>query len=381
MNAAEMKLFAIVGGGPGGLTLARLLQLGGMRVKVYERDQSRNVRVQGATLDLHEASGLKALRRAGLLEKFYQAYRPGAEKLRVTDRDAHIVLDDHASGTYAGDRPEIDRGPLRDLLIDALDEGTIVWDCQFSHMEPEGAGWKLYFTNQEAVYADVVIGADGANSKIRPYVTGIAPLYSGVTIVEGNVYDAAIHAPGLNALVRGGKLFAFGDEHSLIVSSKGDGSLSFYAGMKVPENWSIASGVRFHEVASAAAWFAQTFKDWHPLFHELVSSENTSFIVRPQYHFPIDQTWKSMPNLTILGDAAHRMPPYAGEGVNMAMQDALELSEAIMASPEDLPAAFCAFEQKMLERTAEVTKITLEATAMLHSPGAISQMVTLMTGA
>jgi 2-polyprenyl-6-methoxyphenol hydroxylase-like FAD-dependent oxidoreductase len=121
----QNKQVAIVGGGPGGLTLARLLQLNGAAVKVYERDQNRTVRVQGGTLDLHDESGLAALRAAGLLAEFKAHYRPGADKLRLTDKHATVAYDDHAEApaeTFgeAAFRPEIDRGPLRALLLDSL---------------------------------------------------------------------------------------------------------------------------------------------------------------------------------------------------------------------------------------------------------------------
>jgi 2-polyprenyl-6-methoxyphenol hydroxylase-like FAD-dependent oxidoreductase len=70
MSAVEGKKIAVIGGGPGGLTLARLLQQSGAQVIVYERDRSRSARVQGSALDLHEGSGLAALEAAGLIEAF-----------------------------------------------------------------------------------------------------------------------------------------------------------------------------------------------------------------------------------------------------------------------------------------------------------------------
>src|SRR4051812_33731923 len=126
------KKIAIVGGGPGGLTLARLLQVKGANVKVYERDLNKNVRVQGATLDLHEESGLKALETAGLMEAFHANFRPGADKLRITDKHATILFDDdHTESAEGWNRPEIDRGPLRKILLDSLQPDTVVWDSHF----------------------------------------------------------------------------------------------------------------------------------------------------------------------------------------------------------------------------------------------------------
>ncbi|MDH7462718.1 FAD-dependent monooxygenase [Chitinophagaceae bacterium 26-R-25] len=85
------KKIAIVGGGPGGLTLARLLQIKGADVKVYERDANKDVRVQGATLDLHDDSGLEALRKAGLMDAFKENYRPNADRIRIVDSSANTL--------------------------------------------------------------------------------------------------------------------------------------------------------------------------------------------------------------------------------------------------------------------------------------------------
>jgi 2-polyprenyl-6-methoxyphenol hydroxylase-like FAD-dependent oxidoreductase len=189
MNIKDKKI-AIVGGGPGGLTLARLLQQEGFIVKVYERDINKDARVQGANLDLHEESGLAALKKANLLDAFYANYLPDAGKLRILDNNGKIHLDDHENEHIAEHRPEIDRGPLRKILLESLQPETVVWDSQFVSMKRENDGWLLLFKNEKEYYADIVIGADGANSKIRPYLSDIKAIYSGVTIVEGNIYDA-----------------------------------------------------------------------------------------------------------------------------------------------------------------------------------------------
>ncbi|RAJ83458.1 2-polyprenyl-6-methoxyphenol hydroxylase-like FAD-dependent oxidoreductase [Chitinophaga dinghuensis] len=377
------KQIAIVGGGPGGLMLARLLQMKGATVKVYERDKNKTIRQQGATLDLHEESGLKAMTAAGLMEQFQLHYRPGAEKLRVVDENATILLDEHThqDNNVSHQRPEIDRGPLRDILMASLLPDTITWDAQFASMETKDNGWKLHFKNGATALADIVIAADGANSLIRPWLSDIAPIYSGVTAVEGNIYQAKKNAPKLNALLQGGKVFALGKEKSLIMSAKGDGTLSFYAGFKAVENWLQTSNINFKDPQSAFDWFLHVYADWHPIWQELFQAEDISFVPRPMYHYPLDQQWQTQSNLTMLGDAAHRMPPYAGEGVNMALLDALELSECLTSEQfETIHDAIAAYEKQMLPRAAAATEMSVANTALLHGENAMNSLFAIFQG-
>ncbi|WP_440135637.1 FAD-dependent oxidoreductase [Chitinophaga sancti] len=363
-----MKKIAIVGGGPGGLTLARLLQVKGFpSVQVYERDLDKDARVQGATLDLHEESGLAALQEGLLMEPFIANYRPGADKIRVMDKNAHILADEHA-GEKEESRPEIDRGPLRKILLESLAEDTVIWDSQFAGMERSGDGWLLSFKNGMTAYADVVVGADGANSKIRPFITPIKPFFVGMTVLEGSVYDAENLVPEMFELVKGGKLFIFGDSKTLIVSAKGDGTLSFYAGFKSEADWALKGDL--------LDWYRAEFKGWAPVYETLFANV-AGMITRPQYCMPLDQDWEALPNVTMLGDAAHLMPPYAGEGVNMAMLDALELSRSL-ANEKDAQVAIAAYEPKMRKTASAMAAMTLEQTEVLHSSGAIGSMMKIM---
>ena len=251
-----------MGGGPGGLTLARLLQINGASVTVYERDAHKNARMQGATLDLHDDSGLKALRAAGLMDAFTANYRPGADRLCVTDKHANIIFEDSTDkgGDYS--RPEIDRGPLQNILLESLQPGTLVWDSHFVSLTPQNHGWQIEFKNGTSAYADLVIAADGANSKVRPYITPIKPFYAGITVVEGAVYHSATATPKIHRLLKGGKIFALGNQQSLIVSAKGDGSLVFYTGCKTTESWGRESGIDFNDKTQVLNWFKQEFESW-----------------------------------------------------------------------------------------------------------------------
>ena len=350
--------------------------MNGADVKVYERDSNRYARDQGATLDLHDESGLKALRKAGLIDAFEANYRPGAEKLRVTDKSATIIFDEHARNNDEISRPEIDRVSLKNILLDSVYPDSIIWNSHLASLSPQGDSWKLEFKEGHSAFADIVIAADGANSKIRSYITPIKPFYSGITIVEGIVNHSETASPQMYRLLRGGKIFALDNEQSLIISSKGDGSIIFYTGCKTFEHWNRESGINFSDKAQVLEWFKREFTGWDAVWQELFENATSPFVPRPQYYMPLDQIWESLPNLTMLGDAAHLMPPYAGEGVNMAMLDALELSECFNDEKfHDIKSSIEFYEKQMRFRAAEAAKQTMESTNALHSPNAISYLM------
>ncbi|KAA0129619.1 FAD-dependent monooxygenase [Chryseobacterium sp. SN22] len=380
------KKVAIIGGGPGGLTLARLLQMGDTDVTVYERDFDRTARVQGSPLDLHENSGLAAICKAGLLEIFKKNYMPGADRTTITDPQAEVVFSDH--DTHKNEdfgaeyfRPEIDRGTLRSILLDSLRPGTVVWDSHFLSMEPQGEGWLMHFKDRPGIYADLVIGADGARSKIRPYITGITAFYSGITMLEGDIPDAEKQVPEITGLLRGGKLMAFGNGKNILMGQKTDGEIGFYASFKTGENRITESGLNFSDNKKALEWFKNEYTEWSDIWHPLFENTSLPFIPRPIYCMPLDQDWEALPNATIIGDAAHVMPPFAGEGVNMAMRDALELSEKLTGNSHlCMQEAIASYEKTMLKRASAAAKESLENGETMHSENALEAMTRFFSG-
>ncbi len=375
MSAIHKKKIAIVGGGPGGLTLARLLQQAGVQVSVYERDQSRSARVQGSALDLHEDSGLAALESAGLIDAFWANHRPDLDRLRLVDAEGRVLHDHPRRISGAGQRPEIERGPLRDILLDSLQPGTVQWDCKLESAETQGEKVLLRFAGGRTALADLAIGGDGANSRLRELVTPIRPEYVGVSLVEGLVPAAKQAIPELWGLLGGSALIGLGGERTIGMGTKPDGSVLFYAGLKTDDDAVRQSLEEATGPDQRVEWFHANFKSWSELWDPLFR-QAASMVWRPLLVCPANQHWEPRSNVTLIGDAAHVMPPYAGEGVNMAMLDALVLSKLLLS--EDTPSgAIAAYEAEMFARMQHMTEDTMVNTEMFYAPDASDRVVAL----
>ncbi|GAA3751585.1 NAD(P)/FAD-dependent oxidoreductase [Terriglobus aquaticus] len=371
----KQNKIAIVGGGPGGLTLARLLQQAGATVQVYERDKSRDARVQGSALDLHEHSGLAALEEAGLIDAFWANHRPDLDRLRLTDATGTILHDHVRRMSGAGKRPEIERGPLRDILLDSLEPGTVHWDCKLQSAEMAGEKVLLRFAGGKTVLADIAIGCDGANSRLRDLVTPIRPKYVGVALVEALVPDGEQTVPRLWNLLGGSALIALGGERTIGMGTKPDGSILVYAGLKSDDDGPRESLDQATGPEERVRWFHANFQGWSDLWEPLFA-QAASMVWRPLLVCPPNQHWEPKPNVTLIGDAAHVMPPYAGEGVNMAMLDALVLSRLLL-SESSTADAIAAYQAEMFARMREMTADTMQNTGMFYAPDAADRVVAM----
>lgn len=338
---------AIVGAGLGGLTLARVLHVNGIDAVLYDLDASATARAQGGMLDIHEESGQAALRAAGLYEEFRTLIHPGGEAMRIVDKDAVVRMKEDDEGD--GGRPEVERGELRDLLLGSLPEGAVRWGAKVTAARPLGDGrHEVDLADGTHFTTDLLIGADGAWSRIRPLVSAAAPLYTGISFVESDLLDADTRHPEAAAIIGGGMLFALGEGNGFLAHREPDGSLHIYTALQTPENW--ISTVDFSDDAAAKAAVLEHFTGWDQSLRALVADADGPLIPRPVHALPVGHRWDRVPGVTLLGDAAHLMSPFAGEGANLAMHDGAELGIALAAHRGDTEAALAAYETVLFPR-------------------------------
>ncbi|MCU1423237.1 MAG: oxidoreductase [Microbacteriaceae bacterium] len=365
---------AIIGGGLGGLTLALILHRHGIASTVYELDASPLARRQGGMLDMHEESGQFALREAGLFDEFRALILPGGEATRVMDKTATVLFQDDGDHGEHG-RPEVDRGELRDILLAALPDESMRWGSKVTAVRAVDDGHEVELADGTTFTAGLLVGADGAWSRVRAALSPATPAYLGLTFVELRLDDASVAHAGALATAGNGSLFALDDEKGLLSHRGRHDTLHVGAALKLAADWP-----RSPEAESAKPFLEAQFDDWDPRLRALVAESTSPFEAYPLYALPTGHRWDHTPGITLIGDAAHLMSPFAGEGANLAMLDAAELALAIASDPRHPDAAIAASERAMVERAepaAEESAATLE---LCFQPGAAKALSELMSG-
>ncbi|MFG2373404.1 FAD-dependent oxidoreductase [Streptomyces sp. NPDC048504] len=352
---------AVVGSGPAGLAFARVLHRHGHPAVILERDPGPDARPLGGTLDLHEGLGQLALDKAGLLAEFQELSRPEGQAMRILDPDG-TVLRDWRPGLDDRANPEIDRGQLRDLLLGPLD---IQWGKGVTDVVPGARdGVRAHFADGRQEAFDLVVGADGAWSRVRPAVSSVTPHYTGVTSVETSLDDVDSRHPDLARLIGDGSVAVYGVNRSLVAQRNSGGHVKVYTKFRAPLDWH--TDLDPADVEAVRSSLLALFDGWADPVLGLLR-HGTAFVHRPLYVLPVSHTWTHVPGVTLLGDAAHLMPPL-GAGANLAMLDGAELAECIATGPEDLDEAVRAFEVRMWARAGKWAKITTAGLERLVSP-------------
>ncbi|MFF5471488.1 FAD-dependent oxidoreductase [Streptomyces achromogenes] len=366
----------IIGAGLGGLTLARVLHVHGIPATVYEAESSPTARTQGGLLDIHDHNGQLALEAAGLHEEFLGIIHHGAEASRILDKDGKVLLDEPDDGT--GGRPEVPRGELRRILLDSLPAGTVRWGHKVTSVRALGGGrHEVTFADGVTVTTSLLVGADGAWSRVRPLLSGARPEYVGTCLIETYLYDADTRHPASARAVGDGSLFALAPGRGIAAHREPDGVLHTYVTLRKPREWmdSLDSG----DAAGATARIAAEFHDWAPELTALITDGETPPVLRAVNALPTGHRWDRVPGVTLLGDAAHLMCP-SGEGANLAMYDGAELGNALAAHPHDTEAALASYENALFPRSAAAAAEASRVHALCLDDNAPHSLVGFFTG-
>lgn len=353
---------AIIGGGPGGLTLALLLHRRGIPFTLYDlrpRPTAEEIAAPCGMLDLHEGTGLAAIRACGLWDDFQVLTGECEQSTIVADRDAHILLAETDFG--GGARPEIARNKLSGILLARLPAASLRHNTKVVSAERvSGAGQVVLelrptpgsgageTTTTTSETFDLVVGADGAWSRVRPLLTDVKPAPTGVLLLTMYIKHISTRFPHLSELTGRGAFMCLGNKHMLSSHRSAQDSCFLYVFVSAPEDAAAAaflSQATLPELKQLLLHDARFYGEHAPVLKELLAvafdeettgsgrGGGTDARVRPISMLPRDHRWAHRPGATLLGDAAHLMMP-SGEGVNLAMADALDLSEAIAVAWE-----------------------------------------------
>ncbi|EKG09598.1 Monooxygenase FAD-binding protein [Macrophomina phaseolina MS6] len=383
---------AIVGGGPAGLTLGLLLHTHNIPFTVFElrkRPSEADFAALSGSLDLHEESGLAALRACRLFDEALALTGDCTQQQRIAAKNGDIIFDfDGGLG-----RPEIYRHDLMKLLVSRLPADSVQWGHKLLRAERNETGSstsvELDFGAHGRHDFDLVVGTDGAWSRVRPLLTDLRPHYAGFQTITLHIRHVTAKHPHLAALMRRGTFYGLADRHGVLAQRAAQDSARIYIMISTGDSdYAAAKGLAGKTPGQAKDVLVGAggiLSQWGDIVKELVAvacddearhNGGAALDINALHTLPVGHGWEHRPDATLIGDAAHLLNPPAGEGVNIAMQDALLLAQAIVQAheaaeknhgtlEEALDAAIRQFEADMLPRAMEMAEGTNEVSQMM----------------
>ncbi len=357
--------------------LARVLHVHGIAARVFDADASPD---RAAPPGRHAGSCTRtrvrerrSARAGGLHDEFRAAVLDEGDAVRVLDATGAVHVDEEGNGA----RPEIDRGALRALLLRSLPPGTVRWGHRSTGVRrTEGGAFEITWADGERLVTGALVGADGAFSKVRPLLTPAVPSYAGLCFVEEphprrvELGTPRLAAPcsgkGLDrsrALLREGHPRAprAGRRAVRLRRVRGPGGLGRERDRRRVRSL-LGLGHGWGGISALVSLVAET--------------DQCLLVARAIHTLPIGVfVGPRVPGVTLLGDAAHLMSPFAGEGANIALFDGAELGAAIAKHPGDIEAALARYEAAMFPRSARAAQESADGLAMCFHPDAPGPLV------
>jgi len=338
---------AIVGGGPAGLTLGLLLHKHSIPFTIFElrqRPTDEEFAQPSGSLDLHEESGLAAVKACDLFDEAMSLMGDCTEETKIADKEGNILYQD-AGGL---DRPEIYRHDLTKLFISHLPADSIQWGHKLvGSKRIASSEIELDFGKDGKHTFSFVVGADGAWSRVRPLLTDVKPHYAGFHNITISIRQITTKHPELLALVGHGTFYSLANKHGVFSQRARHDSARMYIIISAEDkDFATSSGLASKTPSQAKDVLlgdGAVLSQWGELIRQLVSvacedetahNGGACVDIKPLYALPDGHSWEHCADATLIGDAAHLTNPPAGEGVNIAMLDALLLSRAIVKAHE-----------------------------------------------
>ena len=360
----------IIGGGLGGLCLAQGLKKAGISVAVYERDRTANERLQGYRIHI-ESMGNQALHDC-LPPHLFDAYLKTSgdstgSGLMICDEQLNTLAAFPVDAAKQADPLEssrsVSRITLHQVLLAELDK-IVHFDTYYSHYQiNEDGSVTAFFEDGTSATGDLLVAADGGNSRVRQQFLPQAPrVETGTVGIMGKVpltpeiHDLLVaHRLHWAAMMLGPKgrgLFSAVHDLSGKAGERTQGAIGaneetllkeagtlfentsdyyFWAFLTKQKNYAVQGDLQ-HLSGSELLQIAQSMIDgWHPVLRQLVSlTDQSTVIATPLRIATAVEPWESR-NITLLGDAIHSMPPTRGIGGNTALRDAQLLCQKLIA--------------------------------------------------
>ncbi|MFD0571593.1 FAD-dependent monooxygenase [Kitasatospora gansuensis] len=335
-----------------------------MSVSVFERDPEHGARPHRGSVQLRADLGQAALAAARLTGRFRAACRPAGRELRVFDPYTAALLhhdppptDPQPAEEWSADRDAvIDRGRLRALLLESLDVRTVSWRHFVVDLtERSGGRWRLHFGDGRREDYDLVVGADGAWSRVRALLCRATPGYTGVMSVEAGYDTVDTRHVDLAWLVGAGTLVARDTDRVLLAQRDGAGSVGLHAVFRAPESWWISCGLAARNQAVLRSRLLEVFDGWDERLLYALRKSDGGLVVRPVYALPGPPAWRHVSGVTLVGEAAHPIQPF-DRGADLALRDGADLARAVLAAAAGDDTAVLVYEYEMRSRAASAAE-------------------------